>query len=221
MRQRAIVEERHRIARELHDGLAQLLGYVNTKAMAIRLMLQKQQVEAADHNLLQLEETARELFVDVREAILDPKIAGQDGTHLSTMLKDYIAQSRRLSDMAVEFVLHPAVEDLPLSAENERQLLRIVQKALTNVRKHASANDVCISSGINDGVLEVTVSDGGTGFDPNGTWTSHRPHFGLRIMPERAAAIGAEFDLESEPGTGTQITVRLPLDDASSSIGAA
>jgi two-component system nitrate/nitrite sensor histidine kinase NarX len=90
-------------------------------------------------------------------------------------------------------------------------LLRIVQEALTNVRKHASATNAWISLRISDGVLELTVSDDGQGFDPDHVPTTHRPHFGLSTMRERAEAIGAEFDLDSEPGAGTRVTVRLSV----------
>jgi len=92
LRQRAIVEERERIARELqreriarelHDGLAQLLGYVNTKTMAVRLMLKNRQMEAADRQLLQLDEATRELSIDARQAVLGLRIAGQIGDGLT------------------------------------------------------------------------------------------------------------------------------------------
>ena len=82
LREQAIIEERERIARELHDGMAQVLGYVNTKAMAVRLMLQKGKLRDADRQLGQLEEAARSLFVDVREAILGLKMAGEVGSSL-------------------------------------------------------------------------------------------------------------------------------------------
>jgi PAS domain S-box-containing protein len=209
--QSLIDEERGRIARELHDGLAQLLGYVSTKAMAVRLMLKNRQTEAADQHLLQLEEAARELYVDVRQAILDLKMTGQSDAGLTATLKDFAAQFSRLSGLPVELAIAPAVESLSLTAETELQLLRIVQEALTNVRKHASATKVWISLRLNDGVLELTVSDDGQGFDPDHVPTTHWPHFGLSTMHERAEAIGAEFDLDSELGAGTRIMVRLPV----------
>ncbi|MER3513125.1 MAG: histidine kinase, partial [Chloroflexota bacterium] len=144
LRQRAIVEERERVARELHDGLAQLLGYVNTKAMAVRLMLKKRQMKAAEEHLLQLEEAARELFVDVREAILGLKASGQAGAGLSALLNEYAAQFSRLSSLPVQIEIAPDAASVQLAAEAELQLLRIVQEALTNVRKHAAATSVHI-----------------------------------------------------------------------------
>ena len=216
VRQRAIVEERERIARELHDGLAQLLGYVNTKAMAVRLMLKNRQTEAAERHLLQLEEAARELFVDVRQAILGLKTAGQIGDGLTATLKDFAAQFSRLSGVPAEVVVTPGVEGLPLTAETELQLLRIVQEALTNVRKHALATRAWVSLRSNGGTLELTVGDDGVGFEPERLRINHQPHFGLSTMRERAEAIGAEFHLDSEPGVGTRVAVRLAVKDLSS-----
>ena len=211
LRQRAIVEERERIARELHDGLAQLLGYVNTKTMAVRLMLKNRQMEAADHQLLQLEEASRELFIDARQAVLGLRIAGQIGDGLTAMLEDFAAQFSQLGNVPVEVVVAPGVESLPLTTEAELQLLRIVQEALTNVRKHASATQAWVSLEVNDNNLELTVADNGKGFDVEDYGLNHRSRFGLSTMRERAEAIGAEFNLDSEPGAGTRVTVRLAL----------
>jgi signal transduction histidine kinase len=211
LRQRAIIEERERIARELHDGLAQLLGYVNTKAMAVRLMFLHNQTEEANQNLYELEEAARGLFVDVREAILGLKMAGQDHHGLCGGLQEYIRRFGKLSNLPVELVIAPEVEACPLTAEAELQLLRIVQESLTNTRKHASATQVRIKVGVEDGGLVLLVSDDGHGFDLDGVETPGATHFGFGIMNERAKAIGARFHLDSQPGRGTQITVRLPL----------
>jgi signal transduction histidine kinase len=214
LRQRAIVEERERIARELHDGLAQLLGYVNTKAMAARLMLKKGQTEVTEKHLLQLEEAARELSVDVREAILGLKMAGQSGAGLAATLEDFVTQFSRLCGLPIELVIAPAVDGLSLTVETELQLLGIVQESLTNVRKHASATHIWINLRVDNSVLELTVGDDGRGFDPDDGQVTRRPHFGLSTMRERAEEIGAQFDLDSEPGAGTRITVRLTIEDS-------
>jgi len=209
LRQRAIVEERERIARELHDGLAQLLGYVNTKTMAVRLMLKNQQVEDADRHLLQLDEATRELSVDVRQAVLGLRTAGQIGDGLTVMLGDFAAQFSRFGGVPVEVAVAPEIQTLALTAEAELQLLRIVQEALTNVRKHASATQAWVSLEVNDNILELTIGDNDNGFDVEDHRLNDQSHFGLSTMRERAEAIGAEFNLDSEPGAGTRVTVRL------------
>ena len=216
VRQRAIIEERERIARELHDGMAQLLGYVNTKAMAVRMMLKNQRADAADRHLLQLEEASRALFVDVREAILGLKMSGQNGGGLPGALREYTSQFSRLSSLPVELKIDPQAENLSLPAETELQLMRIVQESLTNVRKHASASQAAVSLHLDDYALELKVRDDGVGFEPGraqlGARSETGPSWGLNTMRERAEAIGAAFRLESDPGAGACIIVRLKLE---------
>jgi signal transduction histidine kinase len=135
---------------------------------------------------------------------------------LTETLKDFSAQFSRLSGLPVELALEPGAENLSLPPEIELQLLRIAQEALANVRKHASATRAWISVQIDRGVLQLTVSDDGQGFDPDQVQATLRPHFGVGSMRERAEAIGAGFDLDSKPGAGTRVTVQLSIDDLSS-----
>ncbi|MEW5958308.1 MAG: sensor histidine kinase [Chloroflexota bacterium] len=211
LREQAMAEERARIARELHDGLAQLLGYVNTKAMAVRLMLKNHRMEAANQTLIQLEEAARELYSDVREAIVDLKTGDQNDADLATMLKEAITQFSWFSNLPVEFMLAPAGENLALTAEIKLQLLRIAQESLTNIRKHASATKVWVSLRTDGDILELMVGDNGQGFDPTQVRTVGSSHFGLSAMRERAEAINAVFNLDSKPGAGTRIIIHLLL----------
>jgi len=214
LRHRAIVEERERIARELHDGLAQVLGYVHTKATAVRLLLARQQIPAAETQLAQLEEAARGLFVDVREAILGLRLTSQRDQRLGALLQEYAAHFSTLSDLPVTVEVAPTVSHLALPPETELQLLRIVQEALTNVRKHARASAAHVTV-LNGGPsLELKVSDDGIGFNPAHYGPERgggRPHFGLGTMRERAEAIGAEFEIRACPGQGTCVSVRLSL----------
>jgi signal transduction histidine kinase len=213
LRQEAVLEERDRIARELHDGLAQVLGYVNTKAMAVRLMLHRGQVAAAERNLRQLEEAARGLFTDVREAILGLRATAHAGAGLTASLRDFTEQFSRLSSLPVELVAEAQVEALILPADTELQLLRIVQEALANVRKHASARRAAVLLSKEDGVLDLTVCDDGVGFEPQRPRGDGRPHFGLTTMRERAEAIGAAFSVLSQCGEGTIVHVCVRLSE--------
>ncbi len=210
LRQRAIVEERERIARELHDGMAQVLGYVNTKAMAVRLMLQKGRIQAATENLLQLEEAARGLFVDVREAILGLKLAGEVGTSFNLALRTYVDNFCQMCQIPVTLELQPEALAMNLPAETELQLLRVVQEALTNIRKHADAAHVWIELSLQAGnLLHLSIRDDGRGFSTAILAREQRVHYGLESMRERCEAIGANFHLETEPGRGTRVLVQL------------
>lgn len=212
MRQRAIIDERERIARELHDGLSQLLGYVNTKAMAVRLMLKNGQFGEADRHLSQLEEAAQGLFVDVRSEILGLRIIGQSSAGLIENIREYVEQFSRISGLSVEVVLKPDGAQINLPLEAELQVIRILQEALNNVYKHASTTDVIVSIKQNQDIFELTICDNGSGLLGAQSGASDQPRFGLSMMQERAQALGADLDITSEPGQGTTVMLRMEME---------
>ncbi|MFQ5577156.1 MAG: sensor histidine kinase, partial [Anaerolineae bacterium] len=141
------------------------------------------------------------------------KTADQCCGDLEESLTNFVTQFQNLSGITIELAISPAVHEFSLAEEAEVQLLRIIQEALTNIRKHAATDQARVTLTVQNGALELTVSDNGRGFDPAHTQTGSRPHFGLGIMRERAKAVGAEFTLTSEPGAGTRVAVRLPLEE--------
>jgi signal transduction histidine kinase len=192
--------------------MAQLLGYVNMKVMAVRLMLTKKRYSKAQHQLMQIEEASQELFVDVRQAILGLRMNGGNDLGLANTIQEYSNRFSRLSEIKVDVKVDPEAEEIRLDAETELQLLRIVQEALTNIRKHASAENVWVNLEIEHENLAVTVGDDGIGFNPNNDHNSKQPHFGLGTMRERAESIGADFTVNSELGSGTRIEVMINKD---------
>lgn len=211
VRQRAIVDERDRIARELHDGVAQLLAYVNAKAIAARLRLKDGKSSAAVELLQQLERASKDLFTDVREAILALKSTNSPGLVFPENLRSYIERLEELSGLTVEKDLD--AEDLPISLppEIELHLLRITQEALANTRKHSGADWAKVSLAMENGGIRVSIEDNGVGFDPERLSADSDGHFGLSTMRERAQAIGAELVVDSSPGRGTRISLHAQL----------
>jgi signal transduction histidine kinase len=187
---------------------------VQTKATAVGRLLARRDTPAAEKQLAPLEEAARGVFLVVREAVLGLKMASRPDARLATMLHDYARHFSQLSELPVQVDIGPGAATAALPAETEIQLLRIAQEALTNIRKHARARSarVCLSNG--GPRLELRIEDDGCGFEPDRARGGGRPHFGLGTMRERAEAIGAEFWLESQPGRGTHVLVRLPLGPA-------
>ena len=208
--QAAVSEERRRIARELHDGMAQLSGFVKAKAGAIRLLLLKGKQEAAITNLSQLEEAARHLSLDVREAILNLRSSEEVGDGLEMMLENYIERFRKLSDLEIQVFIHSSLKDLKLSQDVELNILRIVQEALSNARKHANATQLSITIKIEEKALQVIIEDNGIGFDVK-TVCDDALSYGLCGMRDRADSIGGVFSVNSELGVMTQVTVTLPI----------
>jgi signal transduction histidine kinase len=207
----AITEERERIAREMHDSLAQVLAYVNTKSQAAQAYLGNNDLVRANAQIEQLAQSAREAYVDVREGIFAlrtshlPNDAGFGAT-LATYIQRWQDQSGipvhlTLPDRESAYGLHP------LAAIH---LQRLIQEALTNIRKHANASAVSITIADEGRMLRVTISDNGAGFDPGEIGRGAFPRFGLSTMRERAEASGGTFSLTSRQGEGTTIDVAIP-----------
>ena len=208
----AVEGERERIAREMHDGLAQVLGYVNTKSQAVDRLLDDGRVDEARQQLVELAVAARSVYVDVREAILSLSTPVPPKKDLAYALEDYSGQYAESSKLAVRFKATPEAAQAPLTAVVQSEVFRIVKESLTNVRKHASAHRVTItmSRDVND--LVVLVSDDGVGFDPKeiGSRRESWPHFGLAGMRERAESVCGSIVWRSKPGAGAEVELRVP-----------
>lgn len=217
VRHQAIVEERERLSRELHDGVGQLLGYVKAKAMAARLMLVRGEQRGAEDNLLQLEGAAGELFTDVREAILGLRTNPLGDVGLPAAIKTYCAHFSELAELPVEVNIDGNFEELPLDPESELHLLRVTQEALANVRKHSGALKAWVTLICHESTLVLKIRDDGVGI-PSETAASQpdSDHYGLKTMRERAQVLGAEFEVVSGPGKGCSIEVRVDMSKGSS-----
>jgi signal transduction histidine kinase len=204
----AAARERIRIAHEMHDGLAQVLAYVNTKAQVVREYLRQGRLGDAEGHLEQLSEAAREVYGDVREQILELRTTTPGEAGLARSLTEYVEKWERQSGIQVDVALP---ETLQLSPEPELQLLRILQEALTNVRKHAHAERVRVALEQRTGEVRLLIADDGTGFDLYADSPRQGPRFGLKTMQERAESIGGKLTLQSTPGAGTRVELRVPI----------
>ena len=210
-RYQAVKEERHRLARELHDSTAQILGYVRNKATAVRMLIEQKKMPDAITELRQLDEAAGNVFADLRQAILDLKTDIGEGQNIDSVLTEYVLSFERYSDIPTE-VINEGAGEIQVPLGSDLQLLRIVQESLSNVRKHAGATRATVTLQVDDqNMLTIIICDNGVGFDPLDDFAEHKPHFGLETMSERAAAIGASFEIISKTGQGTQVVVKLPL----------
>jgi len=149
--------------------------------------------------------------VDVREAIVGLRMTGDFSSNLAEMLKNYVEQFRRFSDLVVKLNLNPDIDLHDLPPETEIQMLRVSQEALSNSRKHAQAKTATVDLFREDGCLVLRISDDGIGFDVDKICDDSWPHFGLCTMQERVASLGGEFLVESTPGEGTCVTARIPI----------
>jgi len=205
-----VLEERERIAREMHDSVGQVLGYVNTKAQAVQALLETGQLAAAQRQLGELEQAARDVYADLREAILSLRTTPSPGG-LVPALQEYVRRFAELSGVQAELIADAGAAATSMNPTAELHLLRIIGEALTNVRKHAAARHAWVRLAAHDGVLVATVTDDGIGFDPTRAGPGGWKGFGLEMMRERAEAIGAAFAVRSRGGAGTEVAIRLPL----------
>lgn len=204
----AVVEERLRLAREMHDGEAQVLAYINTKAQAAHELLKAGLSEEAAEHLKELVSATRDVYSDIREGILGLRSGMGPNSQLGDTLSAYVERWRGRCEIATEVELG----ELPaLEADAELQLLRILQEALTNVRKHSHAQRVKVLARAAESSLYLQVLDDGVGFHPTDPSRIDNARFGLATMRERAEAIGATLEVDSKPGAGCRIEVRFPL----------
>lgn len=204
---RAILGERMRLACEIHDGLAQTLAFLKIEIGRVEKLLEQGKSKQAASILHDSSLTLSDAYLDARQAIENLR-CGPDG-RLETWLGQVVEDFETLSGLRVELKLSnlPA---LPINVQ--AQMIRIVQEALTNARKHSLASLVKLSAWEQDGEVRLEVRDNGQGFALSNIIAAAR--FGLRGMRERAETIGADFQVASSPGEGVTIHLRVPIRDA-------
>jgi signal transduction histidine kinase len=202
--QLAVVEERQRLARELHDSVTQALYSVNLYAEAARMALSAGKPEIAGENLQELRNMAREAMLDMRMLIfeLHPPALEEEG--LASALQARLEAVEARSGLQTEFHIKGEMR-LPLLVEEE--LYRIAQEALTNAVKHARAQKVIVRLLAGGDYFRLEVQDDGRGFDPAAAEQSGG--LGLRSIEERVQRINGELTIDSRPGEGTTLKIEV------------
>jgi PAS domain S-box-containing protein len=212
----AVLGERERLARELHDDLAQVLSYANVQAQAVRELLAQGQIAQADLHLAHLAAAAQDAHADAREYILGVRVGGSPEQGFLPTLAQYLQRFGQGCGLHTELIIPQALEGTVFDPAVEVQLLRIIQEALTNVRKHACAHAVRVSFAVQGGQAQIVVEDNGRGFDPALLPAGDGPTFGLHVMRERAEEAGGNLQVVAALGQGTQVIVQVPLREGES-----
>jgi len=205
----AAMEERIRLAREIHDGLAQNLGFMNLKLSQVAGCVKKNPVKA-EAELADLSHIVQDTMNEARQAIVDLQTP-VEGRSFVEMLTEYAREFADNTGIEARVVSETQVGGLALAARVD--LLRIIQEALNNVRRHAGATDVRIKIELPNGRLKVKIIDNGKGFYSRKAETGKNRHFGIRSMKDRAAHLGGELQIQSAPGQGTTVQVEIPLQE--------
>jgi len=204
----AVAQERLRIAHEMHDGIAQVLGYVNTKVQAANEYLRKGKPDDASAQLRELAVAARDAYTDVRESIVSLRTLPTDERNAAAVVEEYLDRWKEQTGISTQLTIDG---DLRLPASVELQFVRIVQEAMANVRKHARATTVKVDVRRRAARVIGTITDDGIGFTPGVRPRSDFPRFGLTTMRERAESIGGQLNIDTAPGKGTTVTFELPV----------
>lgn len=203
-REAAVGEERAMLARELHDSIAQSLVFLKIQLQLLRKASEKDQPEQVNQALDELDTGLRESINDVRELLVHFRTR-TNTDDIEHALDETLTKFKHQTGLVAHLRVHG--DGLPLAPDVQVQVLHVVQEALSNVRKHAQADQVELEVA-KGAQWRFTVHDDGIGFDAG---QSHgQSHVGLNIMRERAAAIGAQVELVSIPGRGTRATLTLP-----------
>ncbi|MYM33463.1 HAMP domain-containing protein [Duganella sp. FT94W] len=205
-RELAISEERNLVAQGLHDSIAQGLNFLNLQVQMLEQSLKQQRIDEVESIVPMLRAGVDESYQDVRELLHNFRTRLQEGTLVSS-LETVVDKFRRQSGIAVDFDANG--DGAPFPREHQLQLLFIVQEALSNVRKHASASQVWIRLA-DEQDFTLSIKDNGHGFDVQKLQTLGDAHVGINIMRERAQRIEAQLELKSQPGEGTEVVLHLP-----------
>ena len=203
---KAMMAERTRLAREIHDGLAQTLGFLKLQIVQMQNYLSQGDYVRLGSSLNTSLNVLTDVYQEARQAIDGLRISPSE-VGLSSWLEQIVNEFQENSGLQVELVDLQSTIDL--APEIQAQLIRIVQEALSNVRKHANAKQVWISCSKIDADLILEVRDNGIGFSPDDIPGPSR--YGLQIMHERSELIGADFQVISRPMDGAIVRVRLPI----------
>ena len=206
----ATINERNRIAREIHDTLAQGLAGIIVQLQAADAWMGRE-LDRSREALRQATELARSSLQEARRSVWDLRPEGLQRAGLAGAIRDELARVRERSGIRTSLRLR-GLRGRSLPAQLEVTVFRIVREAVGNAVRHGSPTEVTVQLSWRHGRLQVVVADDGRGFDPSGP--SRQGSFGVTSMRERAACAGGELALDSRPGGGTRVVLAVPCPTA-------
>lgn len=208
---RAQEEERKRVAREIHDGPAQLLANIVMRAEFCLKLLEVDPGKVRDE-LKALQELVRRSLQDVRKIIFDLRPMALDDLGLIATLKRYLEEYRKQNNIETELVCLGRNKRMPAAVEVA--VFRIIQECLNNIHKHARAKHATVKVEMLDDRINVTVRDDGKGFDIESVQKdAGMEGYGLVNMRERAGLLNGKIDIQSAPGRGTTVSLSIPVNE--------
>ncbi len=202
-------QERLRLAREIHDGPAQILANAIFELEYFERLVDKDP-SAVKEQFAQLKGDIRDGLAEVRRCIFDLRPPALGDMGLFAALRRYLTDFERHFGIPVETDLPESKMRLPTL--QEVTVFRVVQEALQNIQKHACASKVAVKGEMDGAGLKLSIEDNGRGFDLTEVASRHSKNLGLISMRERAGLIDARLHIGTAPGRGTRITLTVPLE---------
>jgi PAS domain S-box-containing protein len=206
----ATLQERERLARELHDSVGQVLGYLSLQAQTAGKRLRDGDAGKAQELLARLASVAQHAHADVRESILALHGAPSADWTFLPALRRYLEDFETQYGVATELEVDDVTDD-SFPPQTGVQLLRVIQEAMTNARRHGHADTISIMLERRGDETHITVADDGDGFDPVVFADDGDGHFGLGFMRDRMAQIAGAVTIDSGTGAGTRVHLTAPL----------
>jgi len=210
VRSLATIQERERIAREIHDGFAQAVGFLHLRLKTLEDRLGSGSRPPTLAELTDVRVVAKRAYEEVRQSIFGLRTAVPKELGLIPTLAEYLREFSQQSGILTGLQDGDA-RVTRFSPEAEVQLIRVIQEALANVRKHAGARHAWVTFAFDGDTGRVTIADDGIGFRAESVNGNNGRRFGLRIMRERAEGLGGSLEVRSTPGQGTQVVASIPL----------
>lgn len=209
--QLAVNEEREKTARDLHDNLGQVLGFINLQAQGIRQELKNSGVDTVTKRIDRLVDATQSAHTDLRKyirSIRDPAYSEED---FLIALQKIAAGFKAQTGITAGLEIPDGFSGEAIAPNARIQILSVIKEALNNICKHAEAEHVAITLSLERRNLRVAVADDGKGFSSGRNPDGAKTKFGIDIMRERAAEIGGNLKIESAPGNGCVITLNMPI----------
>ncbi len=199
----ATLQERNRIAREIHDSVGHCLTAQSIQLENVAMLLHRD-LDQAEARLLQARRLGREALQNVRQSVATLRSHPLQGKSLEAAIEELLQEFQRHTQIKTEVSMQLARQPAP---EVNIAIYRVIQEALTNITKHSQAGAIALRLHQHGVGLHLQLSDNGKGFDPSQNTTG----FGLQGMQERILAVGGTFQIESESGKGSTITLFIPV----------
>lgn len=209
----AVVLERNRLAQEIHDSTLQILSYFRAKGELLERMVEKNSCQSCLNISKEIQQAALEAYNDTREAIHALSAETHKGQKFENVLNNYLTKFSQRWNIKMKYEVR---NPFPyFEKDTDLQLLRVVQEALANVRKHSRAQSIQIIAQKLEAGYAIDIEDDGIGFDPK---EDCKNSFGIKVMNERMTSIGGHLKILSERGKGTCVKTWIPLQEGAEDI---